>query len=176
MPQLGVAYPKSHLYRSGPSHSHSKQDYSDGASLGADIRRSAEALSTGWRSTSNSVQGRSSRPPLFHILTLLLSHFINTISLEKIMAYDIRLPKNGLFFPQIQGCCYIYSYLVFCKQLWSTGTEESGIKIVKSVISVVPLEELIVQDSDGSNLTSQKPIKARFVFKLCKNGRIRRSL
>ena len=48
------------LPRAAPSHSHSKQDHTDGASLAADIPGSAEALSTGWRSTSNSVQDGSS--------------------------------------------------------------------------------------------------------------------
>lgn len=53
---------------------------------------------------------------------------------------------------------------------------KSGMNIVKSVISMVPLKELIGQDFDGNNHISQKPIKAWFVFKLCKNGRIRHAL
>lgn len=70
----------------------------------------------------------------------------------------------------------VYSYLIFCEKLWNIDIEESGMNIIKSVISMAPLKELLGQDFDGSNHTDQKPIKAWFVFKLCKNGRIRHSL
>lgn len=79
-------------------------------------------------------------------------------------------------FSPIPRIVALFIHIWFSVRNYEADIEESGMTIIKSVMSVVPLKELIGQDSDGSNHTSQKPIQAWFVFKLCENGRIRHAL